>query len=66
MEKEPNKTAQFQLPAAGLEKRNSLKITEQRHKIKHDSSNKKENWIEEERAKLQAYDYLCHIGEAKQ
>jgi hypothetical protein len=37
-----------------------------RAKLKHDGKSKRANWIEEERAKLQAYDYLCHIGEAKQ
>lgn len=38
-----------------------------RAKLKmQDNQQRKSNWIEEERHKLQAYEYLCHIGEAKQ
>jgi hypothetical protein len=34
---------------------------------KHDGqATGRENWIDVERSKLQAYEYLCHIGEAKE
>ncbi|EGF77572.1 hypothetical protein BATDEDRAFT_91373 [Batrachochytrium dendrobatidis JAM81] len=38
-----------------------------RHKLKkHNEDQADGGWIEKERKRIQAYDYLCHIGEAKE
>ncbi|KAI8914600.1 hypothetical protein EDD86DRAFT_186564 [Gorgonomyces haynaldii] len=33
---------------------------------KHDEQQRNATWMDQERTKLQAYEYLCHIGEAKE
>ena len=33
---------------------------------KHDDVPRNATWMDQERTKLQAYEYLCHIGEAKE
>ncbi|KAH6591602.1 hypothetical protein BASA50_008576 [Batrachochytrium salamandrivorans] len=38
-----------------------------RHKLKKNDEDKQDGtWMERERKRIQAYDYLCHIGEAKE
>ncbi|KAF2623181.1 hypothetical protein BU25DRAFT_350777 [Macroventuria anomochaeta] len=50
----------------GLHGRRRLQRTDQQREKKTQSSWARSNWMDQQRQFLQAYEYLCHIGEAKE
>src|SRR5690242_16602848 len=50
----------------GLHGRRRLKRTDQNRDKKAQSSWARSNWMDQQRQFLQAYEYLCHIGEANE
>lgn len=50
----------------GLHGRRRLQRTDQERGKKAQSSWARSNWMDQQRQFLQAYEYLCHIGEAKE
>lgn len=50
----------------GLHGRRRLQRTDQQRGKKTQSSWARSNWMDQQRQFLQAYEYLCHIGEAKE
>ena len=50
----------------GLHGRRRLQRADQKRGVKTQSSWARSNWMDQQRQFLQAYEYLCHIGEAKE